>query len=467
MVLRRPMRTTLFALTCFLAACGAGPKGATGPTGPTGPAGMTGPKGMDGEDFNAPPSISLVTPNKIIVGGTTEVAISGFNTKWMGTPAVTFGDGVTVSNVRVASATAIVVDVSVDTTATPGTRDVKVTQNGNVATYTGVFAVQPVYSVTLPAKSTMGAVFAVRIHHNDPHFAFSSNPTVTISPNPMDQITAFTSRPTPQDLVLQFYADLTAAVGKRAVTVTSDDLTIGIADAFDLGLATETTLAEGTPATGTLTEPYSGVFFKVTTNNDLKVFAMNVAMGKPTVMLIGSTGKYTDLIKSGSAVLDVCPAAGCYLSAFDSSGKANLAYSVSVAPPPGAAEAEPNDSLGAPQAITLAQLGNTQQAYVTGGQLSAVADQDWFKVTVGAAEVGKIFHLTTSPGDAYCDPVVDVQTAMGLSLGGPSDDSGYHEDFKSTPIPAAGDYFVKVSNSTYVSTFNASSSHYTLAIVVE
>lgn len=468
MLVAQAMRTTLLLTCCVLTACGAGPKGATGPAGPTGPAGMMGTAGMNGDDFNAPPSISLVVPNKLIVGATAEVAISGFNTKWNGMPVVAFGDGVTVSNIRVASATAIVVDVAVDATATVGTRDIKVTQAGATAAYTGVFAIQPVYSVTLPTKATAGAVFAVRVHHNDPRFVFSAQPMVSISPAPMDSITPFVTRPTPSDVVVQFYADVGTAVGKRSVTVTSDDLVVSIPDAFDLGAAVEVALTEGTAATGMLTDPNSGVLFKFTpAAADLKVFALNVTGGKPSVMVIGASGKYSDLLKAGASVLESCPTAGCYVSAFDSSGKAGLSYAMSVAPPPGGPETEPNDSLGAPQTVALATLGNTPQAYITGGQLSAVADQDWFKVTVGASEVGKSFHVVTSPGDPYTDPVVDVQTAAGVSMGGPSDDSGLHEDFKSTPITAAGDYFIKVFNSTYVTTYSASSSHYTLAITVE
>ena len=65
------------------------------------------------------------------------------------------------------------------------------------------------------------------------------------------------------------------------------------------------------------------------------------------------------------------------------------------------------------------------------------------------------------------DPVVDVQTSAGVSLGGPSNDSGYHEDFTSSAIPAAGDYLIKVFNSTYVTSYSNTRSHYVMAITVE
>ena len=54
-----------------------------------------------------------------------------------------------------------------------------------------------------------------------------------------------------------------------------------------------------------------------------------------------------------------------------------------------------------------------------------------------------------------------------MALGGESDDFGYHEDHLSAPIPSPGDYYVKVSVSSFVVTWNVAESHYDLLITVE
>jgi hypothetical protein len=429
---------------------------------------------MNGTDFQTVPSISLVTPNRIIVGRTLEVAISGFGTKWTSAARVAFGAGITVANVRVASPTALLADVTVASDAALGTRDVTVTEGTAVASYVGVFTVQPVYTVRLPAKATRGAVFAIVIHNNDPVFAVTGTPTATLSPPPTsDDVRTFVSSPTAQDLVVQVFADLTAPLGKRTVQVVANEgvrneFKVELADAFDLAEKAELPLVDGTPVTGTLAEPYSGVLFKyVPTASELRKFSFDTtAAGKPFIFLLGSTGVYADRLTEGTGVLGLCPPEGCYVSAFDTSGKEGLTYEMSVAAPPGGPEVEPNDSIATAQAVTLVTQANVPQAYMS-GQLSALTDQDWFKITVTAADVGKHVHVVTSPGDQTTDTIVDVQTAAGMSLGGPSSDSGLHEDFTSTPILAAGDYFVQVANSPDRFSYDVTRSRYVAAITLE
>ena len=85
---------------------------------------------------------------------------------------------------------------------------------------------------------------------------------------------------------------------------------------------------------------------------------------------------------------------------------------------------------------------------VVGFSASGDADEDWFALTAAAADVGKVVHVITSAGDPNTDTIADVFASdCTTSLGGPSDDSEFHSDFKSSPIPAAGTYFVKVAAS--------------------
>jgi hypothetical protein len=219
-----------------------------------------------------------------------------------------------------------------------------------------------------------------------------------------------------------------------------------------------------------LDSAYSGALFKYApTAAELRKFVFNTTTaGAPYIFLLDSTGVYADRLTEGAdSVLATCPTAGCYLSAFDTSGQAALTYELTAVTLPGGPEVEPNDTAQTAQTLTLTTQGNVTQAYVTSAQLSTVGDVDWFKVTVAAGDVGKTLHVVTAGGDPRTDTVVDVQSSTGTSLGGPSDDVGYHEDFTSSAIPAAGDYFIKVYYSDFVSSFDAAQSHYVVSITVE
>jgi hypothetical protein len=111
---------------------------------------------------------------------------------------------------------------------------------------------------------------------------------------------------------------------------------------------------------------------------------------------------------------------------------------------------------------------NTLPAAIVGLQLPTLSDEDWFLFPVGAPDVGKMVHVvTTGSGSPPCDTVVEVFTGASCSalasLGGPSDDQNYSENWLSTPIPAAGTIWVKVSYSS----FGFSSAPYTLSVSLQ
>lgn len=122
------------------------------------------------------------------------------------------------------------------------------------------------------------------------------------------------------------------------------------------------------------------------------------------------------------------------------------AWPASIAAPD--LEAEPNDACAQAQPINAPVFTGTYT-------LSSAADVDWFVLPVDANDVGKVVHVVTSAGQNNTDTVVEVfgGTCAGLtSLGGPSDDFGYHEDWLSTPITQSGSVYVKVtySNASYL-----------------
>jgi hypothetical protein len=107
-------------------------------------------------------------------------------------------------------------------------------------------------------------------------------------------------------------------------------------------------------------------------------------------------------------------------------------------------------------------------AALPGLQLPTVADVDWFMFPVGGADVGKLVHVvTTGSGNPACDTVVEVFTGSSclalVSLGGPSNDVDYSENWLSSAIPALGQIWVKVSYST----FGFSSAPYALSVTLQ
>lgn len=107
-------------------------------------------------------------------------------------------------------------------------------------------------------------------------------------------------------------------------------------------------------------------------------------------------------------------------------------------------EIDPNDTCAQAQTATAPVLFDPLT-------LSTQADVDWFALPADAAQVGKAVHVVTAPGQTNTNTVVEVYTgscAALTSLGGPSSDAGNHEDWLSSPLPAAGTIYVRVSYST-------------------
>lgn len=108
-----------------------------------------------------------------------------------------------------------------------------------------------------------------------------------------------------------------------------------------------------------------------------------------------------------------------------------------------------NDSCAS--AVNPGVLGQTQGPLT----LASDADVDWFFFDAPANAIGKKVRVVTAPGDAQTDTVVEVfqgECIVQTTLGGPSDDINFHENWLSASIAAAGRIYVKVSysNSGYL-----------------
>lgn len=116
-------------------------------------------------------------------------------------------------------------------------------------------------------------------------------------------------------------------------------------------------------------------------------------------------------------------------------------------------DAEPNNLCGSAQTLSPNE--------VVWGNLSSVADEDWYAVEVAAGDVGKAIRVLTS---RPADTVVDVlKTDCTSSLGGPSADTDFEEVFLSSATVAAGTHYVAVSASSVAS----SGGDYALTVSLE
>ncbi len=442
------LAAALAALLAF--SCGKGPAGPAGPQGPAGPA---------GPGFTGGASISAVSPLDVAVGNTVTVSISGFATNWTNAATVSFGAGTKVTKTVAASATALVATVSVDEMAAPGTRDVTVTEGGSSVSFKGAFTIHHKVEATAEGSPAPGGVVLVRLDSYDPRYPLDNFPSLTFTPSPVYQLPGSLSSATEAEQV--FGIDVFLTDGGTPSGALDAKLTLGSStDPLDFpGLVTVKapafdSLSPGTPVSGTLAKPYDSTTYQADFLDGGGQWDVTLTGADAQLAVLPSSGRWTSNLFIGTGGGLNANLGGTFYFTVWNTGASSAQFGLSltqVAP-----ETEPNDTTGT--ANTLALPGSLA------AELGTLTDVDYFKVTAAAGDVGKAFYVTTSAGDPYTDTVVDVLDGQGMSLGGPSSDSGLHEKFTSSPIPAAGDYFVKVYYSTYVSSYDPTASHYVVRV---
>lgn len=162
------MKLVKLGMVCgalLLAACG-------GDDGTPGVKGDKGDQGEPGGVGSATASLSLISPARLVAGRTIQIAISGNNTAWddAAKPNVSFGEGVTVHSVEVASPTALIVNVTADPMAPAGVREVKVGEQ----TYKGFQVLAPI-EIALEGDLAQGSLFLADITNNDKENPFDDS----------------------------------------------------------------------------------------------------------------------------------------------------------------------------------------------------------------------------------------------------------------------------------------------------
>jgi Quinohemoprotein amine dehydrogenase, alpha subunit domain III len=467
----------LMAVLCVLTTGGALPMlgcmGEQGTQGAPGAQGEQGPAGVDGKPGSLDPSISAVVPGKAFLLRSLDITISGSGTDWSQSASVDFGPNVKVEKVTVASPSAIVASVTVNEDAAVGPRDVSITDGKSTVTFKGAFKIEaPINVIANEGVIAQGSIFFAHVDQKDFTTPFDTTgsaskgyPNLAVTAG--SGVTASVSDAQPYGLRLLGFADVDAKAGDVDLRVASGLKGAEIASfapkSVKVNARAPLSLEAGTPATAMIAGGYDSTLYAIATPAKGKLLTLKVAptattMGaSPAIALLPASGKFDDIISFGSSTAIVTAENKYYAVVWDNTGTKGYSFKLT-----GAVidtdDKEPNDTKAQAQAV--ASLPATLKNLA----LSTSKDEDWFAVTVATADVGKSLRVVTSAGDPVTDTAVDVFKSDGTtSLGGPSADKDYHENFLSAALPAAGTYYVQVTSSF----FGSKGQLYNLSISVE
>lgn len=407
-------------------------------------------------------TVSGVFPAEGFTGRSMRVEISGDATDWSGSPGVNFGQGVTVSNVTVASPTSLFADITIGADAAPGTRDVTVT-GGGTFTLKSSFELKAPIDVAFDGMVAQGGTpyFTITNHDFDTPFDTSQADTPSGYNLTLDTPAGanfFVTDATPYQLKGFAFIDADAVPGPFSITSGST----AHQSVFNLGANVDIAARAPTPftdmATGTLAASGDSALYSINVATGpslmrLKVSSSTMAARPTTGVLPG--GHWAD---GGGGALFVQPTAGALdVVVFDggTAGGYNFSLKSKVEQLATAAEAT-----GTNDTTQTALVASALPFMQTGGTLAAAGDKDWIKITLTAPAV---VHLHAFASDDSTDTAVDilgsgsgnatVLTNYSRTTPGDPVDEGQCVSFLgnpcgedvTSPMLAAGTYYVVIT----------------------
>lgn len=205
----------------------------------------------------APPMVSSVSPNKGAQGRTLAVTIKG--TYFTGATEVSFGPGITVNDFTVNRSTRITGNLTIDTNADLGPRNVKATTPGGAATLASGFTVieaPPTITSVSPSKGAQGQTLAMTITGT------SFTGATSVSFGPRIAVNSFTVNSS-TEITGNITIGASAPLGPRDVEVTHGS-TVTLTSGFTV-IQAPPTIASVSPNKGaqgqTLTVTIAGAYF--------------------------------------------------------------------------------------------------------------------------------------------------------------------------------------------------------------
>jgi hypothetical protein len=408
-------------------------------------------------------TVSGVFPASGFLGRTMRVQVTGDNTSWDSSTGLDFGPGVTVSSVSVASPTSLSAEIVITDAATAGLRDVIVTGSDG-GSLSSAFDLQSPLKVDWRGNRAQGSIARFTVHNLDFTSPFDDTCTAASLFGCSEYGNTNVESPTgtfvaldlvsPYTLSGTMYIDTDAVAGDFQVLSGAADQAAVISplgEQLDIAARTATPITGGM-VTQTVAAAYDSQLFSLdAAANSLTRFSASSAGGVPTLYVLGSTGHFEDLVTAAAAPNLVTQTGGSYYVIVDNSdGDSGFAYTLRANPLAVTPAAEA-DTAGANDTAANAQTLATIPALVTGGEITADTDEDWFKFTVPSGSAAKKVHVVTAAGDPVADEAIEIYaksggTAPGTLISGANPiDRGYHENAVSAmAVGAATEVYVHI-----------------------
>jgi hypothetical protein len=436
--------------------------------------------GACSDSYNPTPSASGVFPAEGFIGRKVRVEISGEETKWADGATVSFGDGITVSNVVVSSESDIFADLDIATTAPLTDHDVTVTSGKETDTLKAAFRLKSPIEFAFQGQGAQGSVaeFTVNNHDFDNPFDTTSTGDGFLTPITYTNITLDggpgvflqVSSVTPYSISGVALIDVDAPATTPALEVVSGPVGgTQVTSSLGAGVAimprTATALTSDTAATGMATIPFDSGLYSFTPSSLPALTQLSLTSnsqgGNTNFVVLPASGHFADLL-TANVVADneILKTGNLYVIEYDLSGDSAYSYQVlahGAALTSTAADTEPtNNDSATPTTLTAPAL-------VDNASLTDDTDQDWFQVTVPA---GKKIHVVTV-GDPGTDTFVDVFGPDNATTQyDQCSDAGYQEDLTTAAVTVAGTYYIEISASQ-AGYFDPAHNTYSAAVILE
>ncbi len=459
---------------------------ATTVLGCSGDPGVPGAKGDPGDKGGTgTPSLSAVVPTSVFLARTLDVTLSGSNLAWADGVKADFGEKILVNKLTVASPTALVANITVAPDAATGPRDIKVADAASELVYKGAFAVASPLKVEVTGTSAQGSIFLVRARGLDFATPFDltqagsifspTYPNITLVPSPGSE--AAVAKVAAYTVDYQVFVDVNAATSPIKADILSgpneDLVEFPAPAAYTIAPRPATPITPGTTKIS-LNFPGDSVLLSfVPSSASLRIIDVSSntsdVNATPAGYFLPSSGKFADKFALATGATFASSAASTYYAVYADYygyGGYDLNVKVTETSAQGGVEKEPNDSTNLATTNGAAALPWVTQS----AKLKDSADEDWYAVTIAAADVGQAIQVQTSGLDPLTDTVVDIFEVQGNTLvplgpkGNPSDDNGFLDALMSLPTTVAGAHFVKISASPY---FDPSHTAYDVIIRLE
>jgi hypothetical protein len=416
-----------------------GPPGEAGPTGSTGRQGPTGAEGPSGPGFDVGRSISGLQPNWVAQGRVVEVQISGYATDWAqgAAPEVNFGEGLTVTEVSVASNSALLVRVTAEPGAQAGKRNITVTSGGETLTFAAGFEVRRLLEATVLGELVRPSLATIRVQNNDAEWALPTpGAAYSVSLPPGLQGAVFNV--TADVVLISVLATLESPLGTANAVIrvhpgTALERTVTVPVTVT---QSEVPAASGATHSGTVTAYASSVFRFVAASSEEMVLGLSSAAGfRPGAYVFSEEA---DALIAGPGDTFDAVAGEAYFGIVYALGGGSGAFTALVSPVLAFTETEPNDSVA-----TASSASGV--VFDWNGDVSSADLVDYVRVDAGVNVAGRSVHVQHTGGGDDADFTVEILSADGAVSHGVSPNLYLGGSHLFEPMGGGTTYLMKVS----------------------